>query len=253
MKGPIAAWTLWRVFGRTFFLQAGFSPEAMQTLGLLYSLEPALRELYPDEAQRKEAVRRHLTPFNTHPYVAAGLVGGILFHEVRVARGEEPPETVRRFKETLMGPLAALGDGFFWRSLRPATGALAAALVPLIHGWAVVVYIALYNLVHLWLRAQLFWMGWTLGDGIVGRVSAVKLPTWGDRLRTVAAACSGGLGAWLAMRFGLHVPGGWGTPLLSLGALVLGLGTLALVENQVKPLWVLYGLAGLAMLAGALE
>ncbi len=245
--------TLWRVFARTFFLQAGFSPEAMQTLGLLYSLEPALRELYPDETVRKEAVRRHLSTFNTHPYVAAGLVGGILFHEVRVARGEEPPDTVRRFKQTLMGPLAALGDGFFWRSLRPATGALAAALVPLIHGWAIFVYIALYNLVHLWLRGQLFWLGWTLGDGIVGRVSAVKLPTWGDRLRTVAAACAGALGAWLAMRFGLHVPGGWGTPLLSFGAVALGLVTVALVENEVKPLWVMYGLAGIAFLAGALE
>jgi len=245
--------TLWRVFARTFFLQAGFSPEAMQTLGLLYSLEPALRELYSDETQRKEAVRRHLSTFNTHPYVAAGLVGGILFHEVRVSRGEEPPDTVRRFKETLMGPLAALGDGFFWRSLRPATGALAAALVPLIHEWAVLVYVALYNLVHLWLRGQLFWMGWTLGDGIVGSVSAVKLPSWGDRLRTVAAACAGALGAWLAMLFGLHVPGGWGTPLLSLGALVLGLGTLALVEHQVKPLWVMYGLATIAFIAGALE
>jgi PTS system mannose-specific IID component len=225
----------------------------MQTLGLLYSLEPALRELYPDEVQRRDAVRRHLSTFNTHPYVAAGLVGGILFYEVRIARGEAPPESVRRFKETLMGPLAALGDGFFWRSLRPATGALAAALVPLINGWAVVVYVALYNLVHLWLRGLLFWLGWTLGEGIVGRVSAVQLPTWGDRLRTLAAACAGALGAWLAMRFGLHVPGGWGTPLLSLGALVLGLGTLALVEHRVGPLWLLYGLAGLAVVAGALE
>lgn len=245
--------TLWRVFVRTFFLQAGFSPEGMQTLGLLYSLEPALRRLYPDAEQQREAVRRHLSPFNTHPYIAAGLVGGILFHELRVARGEAAPESVRRFKDTLMGPLAALGDGFFWRSLRPATGAVAAALVPFIHLWAVLVYIALYNLVHLWFRAQLFWLGWTLGDGIVARVSQVRLPVWGDRLRTVAAAAAGALGAWLAMRFGLHLPGGWGTPLLSLGALALGLGTLALVEHRVKPLYVLYVLAALAIVGGALE
>jgi mannose PTS system EIID component len=244
--------TLWRVFVRTFFIQASFSPEAMQSLGLLYALEPALRRLYPDETQRKEAVRRHLAPFNTHPYVAAGLIGGILFYEVRIARGEASADAVRRFKDTLMGPLAALGDGFFWRSLRPAAGALAAMLVPLIQLWAVVLYIVFYNLVHLWFRGQLFYLGWTLGEGIVARVSQAKLPTWGNRLRTVAAACSGALGAWLAMRFGLHLPGGWGTPLLSLGALALGMGTLALVENHVNPLWVLYGLAALAITGGAL-
>jgi len=249
---PLRPWTLVRVFLRTFFLQAGFSLEAMQTLGLLYSLEPALRELYPDEAARTLAVRRHLVPFNTHPYVAAGLVGGILFHEARVARGLAQPEEAMRFRHTLMGPLAALGDGFFWRSLRPAVGALSAALVPFIHGWSAVVFVVAYNLVHLTLRLRLFWLGWTLGDGLVARVSAVRLPTWSTRLRTVAAAACGGLGAWLAVTFGRQV-GGADTLGLTVGALACGVATLALVERGAKPLWLMYGLAAAAMVAGSAQ
>jgi PTS system mannose-specific IID component len=245
----VRTWTLVRVFLRTFFLQAGFSLESMQTLGLLYSLEPALRELYPEESARTEAVRRHLVPFNTHPYVAAGLVGGILFHEARVAAGLARPEEAMRFRQTLMGPLAALGDGFFWRSLRPAVGALSAALVPFIQGWAAVVFVVAYNLVHLTLRGRLFWLGWTLGDGLVSRVSAVRLPTWGNRLRTVAAGAAGGLGAWLAIRFG-HQVGGHDRLALTVGALVCGLGTLVLAERGVRPVWLMYGLALAAVVAG---
>jgi PTS system mannose-specific IID component len=244
------AWTLWRVFGRTFFIQAGFSPEALQALGLLYALEPALQRLYPDEAAHREALRRHLIPFNTHPYVAAGLVGGILFHEVRVARGEAPPETVIRFKQTLMGPLAAVGDSFFWLSLRPAVGAVAVALVPIIQGWAAALFVVLYNVVHLSLRGYLFLQGWRLGDGLVSKLSRVQLPVWGNRLRTLAAATAGALGTWLAMRFGSQAQGEF-TPLLALLAFAVGLFALALVERRVRPMWVVYGVAAMAIAAGA--
>ena len=242
--------TLWRVYWRSLFIQAGFSPEALQTLGLLYALQPALEELYPDEGPRREAVRRHLVPFNTHPYVAAALVGGILYHEQRIARGEEPPEAVIHFKRSLMGPLAAVGDGFFWLSLRPATGALAAALAPFLMAWAALIFLVLYNAIHLSLRARLFLFGWRFGDGLVSKVSQVKLPMWGNRLRTLAAACSGAVGSWLALRFGSEATGL--TPFLSGGALTVGVIALVLVERGMRPITLMYVLALLAIIAGVL-
>ena len=116
---PLPPWVLWRVFARSMFLQASWNPQGMQNLGLAYALFPALERLYPDPAAQMVVVRRHLAFFNTHPYVAAAIVGGVLFHEERIARGEESPERVTQFKAALMGPLAALGDGFFWLSLKP--------------------------------------------------------------------------------------------------------------------------------------
>ncbi|MBL8914048.1 MAG: PTS system mannose/fructose/sorbose family transporter subunit IID [Archangium sp.] len=241
--------TLLRIAWRSLFIQAGFSPEAMQSLGLLYVLEPAWPRLYPDENARREAVKRHLSPFNTHPYAAAALVGGILFHEVKVARGEGTVEDVVRFKQTLMGPLAALGDGFYWLSLRPAAGALSAVLVPVIGPWSALVFLALYNVVHLATRAWLFATGYREGAGVVARLATLRVPMWSTRLRSIAAACAAGIGVWFASWFGTL--GGAG---LAPGFVCLALGVLGVValERKFPPLLLLYASAAVATLAGAL-
>lgn len=241
--------TLLRIAVRTLFIQAGFSPEAMQTLGLLYALEPAWPYLYPEVAQRNEAMRRHLSPFNTHPYAAAAIVGGILFYERRLARGEGTAEEVVHFKRTLMGPLAALGDGFFWLSLRPATGALGVALVPLIGAWAPLVFLVTYNLVHLGTRGWLFVTGYRQGSAVVARLSELKVPMWSNRLRGLAAAAASGMGVWLSLRFGAL---GGTAPWLGAACLGLGIAAVAMVERKVPPLVLLYGAAVLATVAGAL-
>jgi PTS system mannose-specific IID component len=241
---------LLRVFVRSLFLQAAWNPAGMQNLGLAYAVYPALQRLYPEKAAQEAAVRRHLVFFNTHPYVAAAIVGGVLFHEQRIARGEETPDKVVAFKAALMGPLAALGDGFFWLSLRPAVGAVCAALVPLLHAWAALLYIILYNAVHLTLRGRLYWLGLSLGDRLVEAVARANLPTRGARLRMVAAACAGGLAAFLATTFG-STAGGLHAPFLAAGCLVLGVASYLLVNRRVPNYLVLYVAAGLACAAGA--
>lgn len=247
---PLTRGVLLRVFLRSLFLQASWNPQGMQNLGLAYAIYPALERLYPDKQALEEAVRRHLVFFNTHPYVAAAIVGGVLYHEQRIARGEEPPDRVVAFKAALMGPLAALGDGFFWLSLKPATGAVCAALVPVLAAWAAVLFLFLYNLVHLTLRARLYLLGLSLGDRLVEAVARANLPTRGAKLRAVAAACAGGLAAWLAVTFGVNA-GGRFAPLLSAGCLALGVVSYLLVARRVPNYVVLYLAAGLACVAGA--
>lgn len=238
-----------RVFFRSLFLQASWNPEGMQNLGLAYALYPALARLYPDPPAQLAALRRHLTFFNTHPYVAAAIVGGCLYHEEKIARGEESPERVMAFKAALMGPLAALGDGFFWLSLRPAAGAFCAALVPWLGAWSAVLFLVLYNAVHLWLRARLYILGLLRGDRLVEDVARAKLPARGARLRVVAAASAGGLAAWLAMVLGSN-EGGVGSVVLAGACLLLGIASYALVARRHSPSWVFYLAAGLACAAG---
>lgn len=242
----LSTWTLLRCSWRSLFLQAGFSTESMQALGFLYALAPALERLYPDETQRRAAFSRHLSPFNTHPYVAAAIVGGVLAIEQRIARAELEPDSVDRFKSLLMGPLAALGDGFFWLSLRPAVGALSVALVPLLGPWAVLFYVVAYNLVHFIARFRLFWLGFALGDGLVARIKAWRVPVWNQRLRVLAAGAAGGSAAWLSARFGLQGRG-WMEPVLEGSSLVLGVLVVFLLSKKVNGYLLLYGSAAVVL------
>lgn len=183
--------TLLRVFWRCLFLQAAWNRRGMQNLGFAYAIDPALRELYPDPAERLRALERHLGFFNCHPYMAAAILGGAIHHEERVARGEEPVGAPGAYKATLQGPLAAVGDGFFWTALRPFFGALA-ALGALLLGWpAVVAAVAVYNAVHLWLRWRFFRDGYRHGDEVVHDIRNLSLPSRAERLRLGAAVLCG--------------------------------------------------------------
>jgi PTS system mannose-specific IID component len=163
----------------------------MQNLGFAYAIDPALRRLYADPAERNEALRRHLATFNCHPYTAAAIVGGAIHHEELVAAGQEPPGAPLAYKQVLQGPLAAVGDGFFWSGLRPFFGALA-AVGTLALGWpALVAALVLYNAFHLWLRWTLFRAGYRSGDEVVVRLAALSLPAWASRLRDGGAVLCG--------------------------------------------------------------
>jgi PTS system mannose-specific IID component len=189
-----------RVFWRCLFLQAAWNRRGMQNLGFAYAIDPALRRLYPDPAKRAEALGRHLGFFNCHPYMAAAIVGGAIHHERRVAAGLEAPSAPLQYKATLQGPLAALGDGFFWTALRPFFGALA-ALGALLVGWpAIVGALAVFNAVHLVLRIGLFRAGYSGGDAIVGRIARLGLPIAADRLRRGGAALCGLAAAAVVVR-----------------------------------------------------
>ena len=242
--------TLLRVFLRSLALQASWNPQGMQNLGLAYALFPALKELYSDPDELMAAVRRHLTFFNTHPYVAAAILGGVLHHEQKISRGEENPDRVLAFKAALMGPLAALGDGFFWLSLKPAVGAFCAALVPFLHAWAAVLFLVLYNAVHFTFRWRMYRIGLALGDRLVEAVGKANLPRRGVRLRAIAAASAGALAAWLAIVFGQNEEAAW-APLLAGGCLVVGAASYWLVAKRTSQYLVLYLAAALAVAAGA--
>jgi PTS system mannose-specific IID component len=174
----------------------------MQNLGFAYAIEPALDALYADPARREEALARHLGFFNCHPYMAAAILGGAIHHEERVAAGEEPGAAPLSYKATLQGPLAAVGDGFFWTALRPFFGAMA-ALGALLAGWpAVAGALLVYNLLHIGLRALLFRAGYRQGDAVVGLIARLSLPRLADRLREAGVALCGAAAAVVALRAG---------------------------------------------------
>lgn len=78
--------------------------------GFCFSMVPAIRRLYPENNDaRKQAIKRHLEFFNTHPYVAAPVLGVTLAMEEQRANGAEIDDgAINGIKVGLMGPLPAL-------------------------------------------------------------------------------------------------------------------------------------------------
>lgn len=78
------------VFLRSNLFQGSWNFERMQALGFCFSMVPAIRRLYPENNDaRKQAIKRHLEFFNTHPYVAAPVLGVTLAMEEKRANGAE--------------------------------------------------------------------------------------------------------------------------------------------------------------------
>lgn len=114
---------------RSQFLQGSWNYERMQNGGWAYSLIPALKKLYPNKDDASAALKRHLEFFNTHPYIAAPILGVTLALEEERASGAQIDDAaIQGVKVGMMGPLAGIGDPVFWFTVRPILGAIAASL-----------------------------------------------------------------------------------------------------------------------------
>lgn len=114
---------------RSTFLQGSWNYERMQNGGWAYSMIPALKKLYTTREDRAAALKRHLEFFNTHPYLAAPILGVTLALEEDRANGAPVDDVaINGVKVGMMGPLAGVGDPVFWFTARPIIGALGASL-----------------------------------------------------------------------------------------------------------------------------
>lgn len=113
-----------RVFVRLHFLQILWNFKGMQNLGCLCALRPVLRRIWAG-TEYEEAERRHLLYFNTHPYFASICIGVVVKLEEDLKAGTfQKPEMIPLLKNRMSGPLAAVGDAYFWETLRPILASL---------------------------------------------------------------------------------------------------------------------------------
>ncbi len=177
----MGAEVLRKIFLRSLLIQGSWNFWRMQNLGFAFALMPLLSKPL-DRVEPRDFLLRHLQTFNTHPVFTAPILGV-------VSRLEEEgsAEEAARFKETLMAPYAALGDSLFGNSLRPlsAAGALLFAFWGML--LAPVVYLALYNPLHLWVRLKGFAAGYGRGKDSVDFIRAMNVPQLASRIRWCVA------------------------------------------------------------------
>jgi PTS system mannose-specific IID component len=208
----------------------------MQGLGFAYAIAPlASDEGEPGYPEASDLLARHLQRFNTHPYLAASIIGSVGRLET-ANRQKETPD----LKNALMGPYAAIGDSFFWGALRPFAGIAAVCLAIMNMVLAPLLLLVLYNPAHLWVRIRGFITGWGQGQNAIDFVRRLDLPEMSRRIRRCSTILLA-VAAYLASTAGpfqeLFQPGLPG----QVGGLLVVLASFLAVRKGLPPLAILYG------------
>ena len=251
-----------KVWWRSQFLQGSWNYERMQNLGWAYSLIPAIKKLYSKKEDQAAALKRHLEFFNTHPYVAAPIMGVTLALEEEKANGTPIEDAaVQGVKIGMMGPLAGIGDPVFWFTIRPILGALGASLAasgniagPLIFfiGWNII------RMAFLWYTQELGYKAGSeitrdMSGGILKDITKGAYIVWpkgnvsGDQLKTILGQVNDKLSFdkiqvdTLQKQLDSLIPG--------LMGLLLTFACMWLLKKKVSPITIIIGLFVVGIIA----
>jgi PTS system mannose-specific IID component len=157
-------------------IQGSMNFERMHNLGIIYILLPALKVIYKDEEKLKEVVKGHLEFYNCHPYMSSFVLGTVIKLEEKRQRGELPNGNfISQVKTGMMGPLAAMGDLFFWRTLRPIAAVIAVTFALNGYLYAPLVFLVLYNIPHICIRVAGVFLGYKEDVKIIKKIQSFNV------------------------------------------------------------------------------
>ena len=232
---------------RASLLQATWNYERQQGIGWAWALEPALRRLVPDPAERRARLAEHTAYFNTQPTLASLALGAVAALEERRAAGEGPDaESFARVKSVLGSSLAAVGDRLFWFTLRPFAACLGVWLALDGRALGAIALWICYNVLHLGVRGMGVRWGYALGPAVLGGSLRRRFDRLTRSLAALGAALIGVLVAWLI------APGGEPRSLAFEATLAggLGLGFLGALRSRPSPTEWALGVGILCIVAG---
>lgn len=213
-----------RALLRLAALQASWTYERMQGIGIAVAMEPLLEPLGEFPERAREARARAAQYFNAHPFLAGVAVGAL----ARAELDGEPGDRILRLRTALSGPLGALGDQLFWAGIVPAAIGLALLAVTQGYGLGVIALCVVgYNLLRIAVTAWGLRIGLVHGLRVAHAVSESWLPRAAPRAGDLAAVLLGAavpmVAAWLFRGSGEPVRA---TVLVVAGAALLGALTL---------------------------
>jgi mannose/fructose/N-acetylgalactosamine-specific phosphotransferase system component IID len=154
---------------RSFFAQAAKNYRSMLGMGYAFSELP-LHKRQPIE-QRKPELAQSAEFFNTMPYFIPLTIG----MTVRARQNDAGDEAVRGLKKTVLGPFGALGDAFFWATLKPTAAVLGALFAFMVNPMVgILVLIFTFNIFHIPLRFCGAYLGYNLLTNVPSMLERLK-------------------------------------------------------------------------------
>ena len=182
-------WSLWL---RSLTLQASWNHQRMQNMGLLWIVLPWLRRKKRLVNRDRLFCRRYYGFFNTNPYLANFLIGGLVRLEEDLAAGPEAdPEFIGTFRDSVGRALASLGDQLFWLGLRPTLVMLICFTGLLGQISSILVVLGIFTVSQLVLRWMALQRGYELGMDIVDLLFDKRWHLWIARTKRAGMVLTG--------------------------------------------------------------
>lgn len=249
-----------RVFWRSFQMEFSWNYERQMNLAFVYALMPVLKKLYTRHEDLVCALKRHLVFFNTTPHIVTLILGiTAAMEEKNRSGGGMDSASIDNVKASLMGPLAGLGDSFFWGTLRLIATGIGTSLALKGNILGPILFVLIFNIPHILVRWLFTRWGYVLGTGVLQRIQQsgmMESVTYGASIIGLMV-----VGAMTASMINITIPITFGTgeaktgvqsiindimpcllPLLSFGIVYWLLG------KKVQPLAIIGGMAVVGIL-----
>lgn len=163
---------LMSLFWRSFLLPACYSMDRMQAPGFAYSILPVLKKFYKGD-KLSEALLRHSEVYNTTFAVSPFILGITAAMEEEASENDEfDTTTINAVKVALMGPLAGIGDTFFWGTFRIIGSGIGTSLALQGNLIGPLLFLIIYNIPNFLVRYYGVKMGYRLGASSIDTLIA---------------------------------------------------------------------------------
>lgn len=170
--------TLTRMYWRSGMGTSGFNLVKMQGNGFCNTMIPAINELYDDEIERNEAMRRHNGFFNTN-MVPFAFIAGLTYalEKEKKEKQSVTDDAIESIKVSLMGPTAGIGDAFFFNCLRIIAAGISMGFAAQGNILGPIFFVLMFGGIQLVSRWYLIQIGYTTGISFIDKVFESGLMT----------------------------------------------------------------------------
>ena len=134
-------------------LDSSWNYERMQNIAYCYMMAPIIRRLYENKEDRAAALKRHLEFMSVTPHISTLLVGISGAMEEENAKNPDFDEnSINAVKSSLMGPMAGVGDSFFWGTLLLIAAGVGVSLASQGNIMGPILFFLIINIPHFILR-----------------------------------------------------------------------------------------------------